>query len=411
MRSRLIWAAVLLAAASLACNFPQQLVATPTPEPSATFTALPPTETPPATETPLPPTETPTQAPPTEILPTPLPPTSTSPPAPPEKRISFAAGEISATATGDLPPYSVQRFVIKAAGGQTMNVGLSPSDGKAYMTIWGANGVVLAAYNTNTTQWSGQLPASQDYFIEVRNTTGSGLKFALQVTIPPLNPTPVVTGTQRIEFAAGATTASVPGQVAAGRADRYVLRVTGGQTLIARLGVQSGQAILVVYGADGTLLLSGSAGATKFSGTVAATQDYYLDVRNIGPDKARYVLEVEVPPGIFATPTSPPPSGQRIEVPAGSAGVELSGQVGEGRTDRYVISGEAGKTLSVRAMLESGKAVLAVYGADGTVLLSGASAVLQWSGTLPSTQDYYIEVRNTGQSKVRYTLQVLIPQV
>ena len=54
-------------------------------------------------------------------------------------------------------------------------------------------------------------------------------------------------------------------------------------------------------------------------------------------------------------------------------------------------------------------AVLVIWGADGTVLMSDHAGATAWSGPLPSTQDYYIEVVSVVQDPVSFTLDVTIP--
>ena len=50
---------------------------------------------------------------------------------------------------------------------------------------------------------------------------------------------------------------------------------------------------------------------------------------------------------------------------------------------------------------------LIIYGADGTVLMSGMGGGASFSGTLPSDQDYIVTV-DAGPSAVTYSLEVSI---
>jgi hypothetical protein len=50
---------------------------------------------------------------------------------------------------------------------------------------------------------------------------------------------------------------------------------------------------------------------------------------------------------------------------------------------------------------------LIIYGADGTVLMSGMGGGASFSGTLPSDQDYIVTV-DAGPSAVAYSLEVSI---
>jgi WD40 repeat protein len=74
-----------------------------------------------------------------------------------------------------------------------------------------------------------------------------------------------------------------------------------------------------------------------------------------------------------------------------------------------VLAALGGQTMSVNLIVPNGKrSTLGIYGADGGVLLSNRAGVMQWSGLLPKTQDYFIDVKpETGT--MSYTLQVTIP--
>jgi hypothetical protein len=50
-----------------------------------------------------------------------------------------------------------------------------------------------------------------------------------------------------------------------------------------------------------------------------------------------------------------------------------------------------------------------IWGADESPLTSNHAASPYWAGSLPGTQDYYIDVRSSGAA-VDYTLEVVIPE-
>ena len=53
---------------------------------------------------------------------------------------------------------------------------------------------------------------------------------------------------------------------------------------------------LIIWGADGTVLISDHAGATTWSGAVPSKQDYFISVRAVGGAAATYTLKVTIPP-------------------------------------------------------------------------------------------------------------------
>ena len=135
----------------------------------------------------------------------------------------------------------------------------------------------------------------------------------------------------RISFPPGGTSAQVWGQVFPGGANRYVLRVMAGQTMAVSVtssqpGMPAqGNLFLVIWGADGTVLLSDHAGATSWQGTVPLTQDYSIDVRSVAPVPIAYTLHVTIPP--LAPKPPPTPQAVRISFLPGATSAQVSGQV------------------------------------------------------------------------------------
>ncbi|MBM3128689.1 MAG: hypothetical protein FJ009_08715 [Chloroflexi bacterium] len=221
---------------------------------------------------------------------------------------------------------------------------------------------------------------------------------------PRPQPTPVP---QRINFAPGATTATVTGKLTSNVSDHWVLRVLAGQTLSVNLVPANGKARLIIYGADGTVLISDHADAMQWNGRIPITQDYHIKVNAYDNTTPSYTLQVTVPP---LQPTVPPqPTPRRITFAPGAISATVSGVTHAVDVDRWIIAAQAGQTMTVNLIVPpGGRAALVIYGVDGTVLISDHASAMQWSGHLPKTQDYHIDVKpETGA--VSYTMQVTIP--
>jgi hypothetical protein len=323
-------------------------------------------------------------------------------PPPAAKRIQFATGAASASVQSQLAGRGSDKWALKALAGQTLNAALSINSGQAILMITGADGTVLISDHAGATQWSGRLPLTQDYIIDVWSVTDTPVAYALTVGVPPNAPAP-----QRIQFPAGGTTASVRGTITGHNSDRRLIKVLAGQTLSAKLTFTSGQAILVLYGADGTVLLSDHAGATQWSGRLPSTQDYVIDVRAVVDGQTGYSLQVTVPPIASPAPAPlPQPVAQRIRFATGGTSTTVRGTVPANNFARWVLGARAGQTMEV-SIAPAGAAVLVIYGADGNVLLSDHAGASHWAGALPKTQDYVIDVKSTG-SAANYTLNVAI---
>jgi hypothetical protein len=117
------------------------------------------------------------------------------------------------------------------------------------------------------------------------------------------------------------------------------------------------------------------------------------------------VLPTSVPPTATTQPAA-----SRIQFSAGTTGATIDGIVDSGQTLNYVLMAIATQTMSVKLQSPNGDVYLGVSGADGQVFLNSASQQTTWSGTLPTSQDYYLSV-TAGDGKESYTLTVEIPPV
>jgi hypothetical protein len=65
--------------------------------------------------------------------------------------------------------------------------------------------------------------------------------------------------------------------------------------------------------------------------------------------------------------------------------------------------------MSVDLSFSQGEAILAVWGEDGTVLLSDHAEVSSFQRLLPATQDYYILVKGRPDESTTYSMTVRLP--
>jgi LysM repeat protein len=198
------------------------------------------------------------------------------------QRISFAAGTTSATKDDSVARGATKRYVFRASAGQVALIDVFANGGMAEMAVVGANGRVVLGYAAAVTSFRAPLPTSQDYFIEVRGAGGSAISYTLQLIIP-----------ERIRFAPGAVSGSVTGFAPHFGSHHYILRAAAGQLMTVDLQAV-GQAILVIYGNDGSPLVTDHSGTTHFQGRLPLTEDYFIDVRSVGPSAARYQLDVRI---------------------------------------------------------------------------------------------------------------------
>jgi hypothetical protein len=115
------------------------------------------------------------------------------------------------------------------------------------------------------------------------------------------------------------------------------------------------------------------------------------------------VISTPVPP----TPTSRPPA-IRIQFAIGGTSALIDGDLNAGQTLYYVLKASATQTMNIKVSSPYGDVYLGVFASDGTILLGSEAEVTTFSGTLPTTQDYYLSLTASGAA-TSYSLSVTIP--
>jgi hypothetical protein len=229
----------------------------------------------------------------------------------PVQRIVFPPGGDSATRNGMLRNGGMNRYVLAAQADQTLNANVTSPENTVILVIFGKDGTVLLTDHVDQSSYSGTLPSTQDYYIDVRATDGTSASYTLSVTIPPGPPDPPQPTEQMIFFAPGTDSATVSGTLTPQSSAAYGLQANVGQRMIVNVTTGSGQqssvvtggpppqAVLSVYGADGTVLLSSMPGATSFSGTLPSTQVWYLKVSSVSEATVKYQMSVTIEPLVY----------------------------------------------------------------------------------------------------------------
>jgi hypothetical protein len=211
------------------------------------------------------------------------------------RRISFPPGADSATRTGVLTMGGADRYVLKASAGQNMTVSAASANNNVILVIFGKDGTVLISDHADASSWSGQLPSTQDYYIDVRAIDGTSANYTLTVTVPPNPPTPPHPTIKRIRFAPGTISATVNGTVTPGGSNEYVLAANAGQPMYITTDSDT-PVTISVWGADGTVLQSPMGGISTFSGDLPSTQDYFIQVDAQGSGATTFQMTVTVEP-------------------------------------------------------------------------------------------------------------------
>jgi hypothetical protein len=320
-------------------------------------------------------------------------------------QIQFAAGSTSGSVNGAVPRGDWDHWGARARRGQMIEVTVSATSGNATFELYTPSGDQMA---NDVRSFRGQLPADGNYAIDV-GSTGGLANYTLTVTItgepspdapqPPSAPV----GQQnkgQIQFASGASSGSVGGTVATGAWHHWGARAQAGQVIQITI---NGNATFELYTPSGTQMAND---VTSFSGTLPATGNYAIDVGSTG-GTANYTLTLS----ITGSPTPPPPppapgdlpghfQGQIQFAPGASSG-SVDGTVERGDWHEWSFRANGGQQSTLTA---AGNATFSLYAPNGDVL---AAHTTSFSGTLPATGLYMIEVGPTGGSAA-YTLNLAI---
>jgi hypothetical protein len=202
-----------------------------------------------------------------------------APPPGEDQRIDFAPGADSATVQGTVAVGFNDRYVLRAAAGQTMTVTVDSPENLAIARVFGPEDAVQ--HPSDTGELTIRLPADGDYVVEVSTIRGVSdytVTFRITDSPPPPLPPPPVGTIERIEFAPGTNNASVTGAVVRGTSDGYVLRAEAGQTMIVHIDSVEGNAAFHVYAPDGATL---AVEQQQLTIQLPASGDYVIEVVSV----------------------------------------------------------------------------------------------------------------------------------
>ncbi|MEZ4682827.1 MAG: LysM peptidoglycan-binding domain-containing protein [Caldilineaceae bacterium] len=305
------------------------------------------------------------------------------------ERINFAPGTTSATVNGTVTDPAHRRYLVRAQAGQTMNVTLTSAQPTTSFSVVGVSGgQTLKGLGDGGNSWSGVLPQTQDYLIEIVTLEFSSTSYTLTVEIPAQSP-PATNPAERIQFAPGGTSATVEGTVIYPTRNQYLVRAQGGQTMRAELVSDYGIANFSVQGvSDGQPLKRLENSDTVWSGTLPGTQDYLIQIATLEGSSTNYSLYVERHARNryrHATAHS---------VCTGATSATVTGHTSAIEPARYVLRANGGQQMNVTLNVDNANAYITVLQPNGNNLAGADGSVHNWTGWLPVSGDYIIEVLN-----------------
>ena len=262
----------LLSFVFAACNLPRATPVIPSLTPFPTNTNTPPVSTPsPTSLVPLPSNPTPTN-------------TTTSGGVREPINLLFATGTTALVESGTLQPGQIQEYTINVGNSQPMILILNSTNSAATLAVYDASGNIVLDPAKKWTRWQSLLSQNvQLYRISVIGGTAA-IDYNLTVKVAA-----------RITFAAGASSADVPGTTVKGYVLTYAIRGLAGQTLTATIDVPSSRAVMDIFGlATGENLLGAGDKAITFTGVLPSTQDYLIEVFPTQGNVVAFTLSVSI---------------------------------------------------------------------------------------------------------------------
>lgn len=183
--------------------------------------------------------------------------------------IQFAPGKISTTIEGTLQATNLQSYRLSADQGQILTATLNGTGVVMNLLRSNQEGIDAAAYQTRS--WTGQLPADDQYLIQVSGSGG----YTLDVAITPTT-RPTQEQTDRITFARGTNGTTVTGSLTPNQIRRYLLRAKRGQLVLVK--VIQGQANLQAIAPNGQPIGGTTATVRDWKGQLPMDGDYVIEV-------------------------------------------------------------------------------------------------------------------------------------
>jgi hypothetical protein len=192
-----------------------------------------------------------------------------------------------------------------------------------------------------------------------------------------------------VSFALGSTSATLAGSVPAGGIQEY--RLFAGARALLLIDLQAAQPnayLQILAGANGPLVGQTLPGITHWQGMLPYTREYWVRVISNG-SATSYNLTLTIP--------------RRISFTRGAISGGVSGHVAAGSVNSYVLRAAGGQTMTASLSGQTSSLWLEITGLSGgqTLVLSSAH-LSQWTGVLPSGQDYLVKVVSSGAASPFY---------
>jgi ribosomal protein S11 len=339
-------------------------------------------------------------------------PTQPAPPpqpvAGPTTRINFPPGGTSAQVTGQVGGFVVNYYLVNAQAGQQMQASVTSPGNNVFMTVAAPSGAILASAPAGAKSYSGTLPESGDYTLRISTIPGGALtNYTVSVSISGLVQPVPPSGNQRIQFAAGATSATVNGQVSGDVFNGYVINAQANQRM--RITLMSYSLTNFVYitliSPGGSPLARAQAGAQSFDGILPESGDYTIQVSApAGTTTTAYSLVVTV------TNSAPPTNTtERFSFATGTNSALVYDQIDGSSLDTYLINASAGQRMQISLVSPGNNVYLTLVSPGGSPLARAQNGAQGYDQALPESGDYQLQISApAGTTQTTYSFEIII---
>jgi hypothetical protein len=98
------------------------------------------------------------------------------------QRITFKPGATSEVILGSITAHSTHHYVLRAMANQSMWVDIASPTGDVFPEIYGQDGTVLKRVADDSPSWEGELPSSQDYWVNAVSL-GQDTTYKMEISI------------------------------------------------------------------------------------------------------------------------------------------------------------------------------------------------------------------------------------
>jgi len=98
------------------------------------------------------------------------------------QRITFQPGATSEVIRGSITGHSTHHYVLRAMANQSMWVNIASPTGDVFPEIYGQDGTVLKRVADDSPSWEGELPSSQDYWVNAVSL-GQDTTYTIEISI------------------------------------------------------------------------------------------------------------------------------------------------------------------------------------------------------------------------------------